>query len=75
MGESGKGQQKGSTAVKTVRDRGQAEWVLYTANTWSVLISEPCDCPQGDLQSSGSLSLPARLSVWVSSCRLCVSAC
>lgn len=41
---------------------GQAARDLYTADTWSPLITEPCDGPQGVLWSSVSLSLPGACS-------------
>lgn len=54
---------------------GHAEKGLYTADTWSVLITEPHDCPQGGLWSSVSLSLPASVPACLCGCRhaVCVS--
>lgn len=62
-------ERKQSEAVETVRED------LYTADTWSLLITEPCDCPQGVLWSSVSLSLPASVLACLCGCRhvVCVS--
>lgn len=38
MGKEGKSEKQRQT-------EGQAEKDLYTADTWSLLITEPCDCP------------------------------
>lgn len=63
-------------AVKTAREaEGRAEKDLYTADTWSLLIAEPCDRPLGVLWSSVRLSLPASALVCLCGCRhaVCVS--
>lgn len=79
-GESEKkeGNQSAVKAVKSVREReGRREKDRRTADTWSLSIPEPCDRPQGLLWSSVKSLFArkrARLSVWVSSCRLRVSA-
>lgn len=57
---------------------GQAERGLYTADTWCVLITQPCDCPRGCVMvpcKSPFACECARLSVWVSSRRLAVPVC
>lgn len=48
---------------------------LYTADTWSLLITEPCDSPRGALWSSVSLPLPATVHACLRGCRhaVCVS--
>lgn len=73
-------QQRGNRAVKTVRKTLAAtERGLYTADTWSVSITEPCDRPLRVSRPPPCKSLLAcycaSLSAWVSSCRLHVSAC
>lgn len=56
--------------VKTVR---ATEKDLYTSDTWSLLITGPCDYPRGVLLSSVSLSLPG--SVHACLCGCCHAVC
>lgn len=61
--------------MRTVREtERQAEKDLYTADTCSLLITEPCDCPQGVLWSSLCLRVCSPVCVGVVMPSACLGA-